>query len=264
MRLHAHARRTILAFAATAVAVCANADSFTPTANPLNYGRDNHTATLMQNGKVLIAAGNVQNQASKRMEIIDPASGKIQGPAPLPGTNTPLMSSARVFHTATLLHDGRVLLAGGARDSSTDGSGATLTAEIYDPVANTISSTGNLNVARQSHTATLLNDGRVLIAGGATPFGTTNKAEIFDPAAAANGTFTLTGNINSPRESLSTVLLRDGQALVIGGVSNGSFLSRAITGTIDRFDPAANGGAGAFSASSRVALTRPRPNSTIR
>jgi len=86
------------------------------------------------------------------------------------------MATARVTHTATLLTDGRVLVAGGSADPS---------AEIYDPKTGTFSPTGSMSEARGAHTATLLTDGRVLMAGGSK----NHSAEIYDPAA---GTFSPT------------------------------------------------------------------------
>ncbi len=97
------------------------------------------------------------------------------------------MTSAREGHTATLLHDGRVLLVGG----NDLGSHAIATAELYDPATGTFTPTGSMAIARGFHTATLLDDGRVLIAGGdaaawsdAGPF--LASAEIYDPET---GTF---------------------------------------------------------------------------
>ena len=96
------------------------------------------------------------------------------------------MAEARQGHTATLLPNGKVLIAGGAIFES-DGS-----AETYDPAAGIFSATGSMVAARYFHTATLLGNGRVLLAGG---FGLNNaltSAELYDPAA---GTFTATGDM---------------------------------------------------------------------
>src|SRR5262249_48717826 len=69
----------------------------------------------------------------------------------------------RYYHTATLLQDGRVLVAGGVIDGSAY---VTNTAEIYDPATNAWSATGSMNVARGFHSAVLLPDGKVLVTGG--------------------------------------------------------------------------------------------------
>jgi hypothetical protein len=68
------------------------------------------------------------------------------------------MAEARTFHTATLLPNGNVLVAGGGDDNST--------AEIYDPATASFSITGGMETGRSGHTATLLSNGSVLVAGG--------------------------------------------------------------------------------------------------
>ena len=92
------------------------------------------------------------------------------------GTWTPTsnMPEPRVLHTATLLGDGRVLVAGGLGDG-----GILASAEVYDAVANTWKPTGDLVQARARHTATLLGDGRVLVVGGPS----TTLTEVYDPSA---------------------------------------------------------------------------------
>ena len=74
------------------------------------------------------------------------------------------MANARFGHTATLLANNQVLIAGGwaaASNSSTDAQSPVGTAELYDPVANTFSLTGSLTTPRGYHTATLLSNGEV-------------------------------------------------------------------------------------------------------
>src|SRR6266581_7968872 len=76
---------------------------------------------------------------------------------------TDAMSVARHDHTATLLTNGTVLIAGGLDDSNA----VLASAEVYDPSTKGFSSVGDMRAARVGHTATLLSDGRALVAGGA-------------------------------------------------------------------------------------------------
>jgi len=123
----------------------------------LNVARFNHTATLLPNGKVLVAGG-----AGNSAELYDPATGVW--------TYTGGMHYARSGHTATLLLNGQVLVAGGAGNS----------AELYDPATGRWTVTGSLNTARIYHTATLLGNGSVLVAGGEDDSGfTLASAELY-------------------------------------------------------------------------------------
>src|SRR5437870_10520306 len=89
------------------------------------------------------------------------------------------LSVPRRDHTATLLPNGTVLIAGGL-----DASNAVVaSAEVYDPSAKAFSSVGDMRAARVGHTVTLLSDGRVLVAGGADDSGPLRSIDIYDPAA---------------------------------------------------------------------------------
>ena len=133
------------------------------------------------------------------------------------GTSYPTnggMTELRMDHTATLLNDGRVLLTGGAKVTSTSPHFAILnTAEIYDPTTgNFTETTGTMSVARRYHSAVLLADGRVLITGGE---GYLSSAEIYDPTT---GRFTSTGALNAGRSYHASTLLPDGKVLITGGL----------------------------------------------
>jgi N-acetylneuraminic acid mutarotase len=125
-------------------------------AGSLNTARFGHTATLLQNGMVLVAGGDDSN-------FLPSASAELFDPANRTWTATNSLNTARFAHTATLLQNGMVLVAGGD-----DINGLSPSAELYDPASGTWTATGSLNTARFSHTATLLQNGMVLVAGGET------------------------------------------------------------------------------------------------
>lgn len=142
-------------------------------------------------------------------------------------------------HTATLLPDGRVLVAGGYQCDKERGVCdfyALSSAELFDPVTETFSATGAMSVPRAGHTATLLDNGKVLITGG--------TASAFDPATAevydsTTGTFTATGDMGKHRSGQTVTSLGNGLALVAGGlVLQTNPLSWVPTKTAQLYDPA--------------------------
>lgn len=181
---------------------------FTATGN-LNSARSGNTATLLPNGKVLVVGGSNLNSkngiGSASAELYDPTTGKF--------TTTGNLNTPRGGHTATLLPNSRVLVAGGENNE-----GHVASAEIYDSATGTFSKTGSLIVARSHHTATLLPNGKVLMAGGMTSVENTidsySSAELYDPAT---GKFTATGELNSARGAHTATLLPNGMVLVAGG-----------------------------------------------
>jgi hypothetical protein len=130
------------------------------------------TATLLVNGRVLVAGGADDFGVLASAELYDASTGTF--------TPTGNMTTRRVSHTATLLPDGTVLMAGGGNESYY--AIRLASADVYDPLIGTFSATGDMTMARFSHTATLLPDGTVLIAGGGTGYYTsTSSAELYRP-----------------------------------------------------------------------------------
>ena len=166
--------------------------------SPMNMARENHTATVLVDGNVLVAGGTDSDSA----EIYDTRAGTW--------TNTGTMNAAHAGHTATLLPNGKVLVAGGYASAPNS-------AELYDPASGTWTSTGPLNAERAWHTATLLPNGKVLVTGGLGVSGyPISAAEIYDPAT---GNWTRTGAMNWTREQHTATLLGNGKVLVTGGLS---------------------------------------------
>jgi WD40 repeat protein len=187
-------------------------------------GRELHTATMMSNGKVLIAGGeDAKGYAVTRAETYDPALGSF-----IP---TGSLSVGRYGHTATALADGEVLIAGGERIDEDGFDIALGSAEIYNPATGKFHPTGSMRVARKHHTATLLRDGEVLIAGGEDNNGhALDSAELFDPA---RGTFRTTGRMLSAHDSGTATLLNDGSVLIAGGFSGAS----GVTAAAELYEP---------------------------
>ncbi|KAF0215598.1 MAG: fibronectin type III domain-containing [Geobacteraceae bacterium] len=178
------------------------------TTGSMNFGREAHTATLLSSGKVLIAGGADNTASLSSSELYDPNSGTF--------TSTGSMATARYGHSATLLNNGKVLITGGV--VGVINSITINTTELYDPVTGTFTSTGNLSVPRVNHQATLLQNGKVLISGGADYNYTNsvfhNTAEIYDPVT---GQFTPVGNMTVARRLHTATLLQNGNVLIAGG-----------------------------------------------
>jgi hypothetical protein len=161
------------------------------------------TATLLPDGTVLMT--NLIDLPTELAEVYDPVAGTFSLTGAMTGGDG----------TATLLTNGNVLLAGG-EDS---GDFRVDTAELYDASAGSFHATGEMTKPRASHTATLLPDGRVFIAGGGfaaePPYGTDASTEVYDPST---GIFSFLGNMTARRSYHTATLLKDGRVLITGGV----------------------------------------------
>jgi hypothetical protein len=180
----------------------------TDTAAPMLSAVGQHTATMLRNGKILIAGGRNQSTISAALQIFDPSNGLYSSAGSL--------ATARYGHTATLLNDGRVLIVGG----SGVGVPALASYEIIDPVKTTTPFYGAIDSGRIGHTATRLPDGKVLIAGGFDGSSYLNTTVIIDPVA---GTYTPAPAMTFARGLHTATLLADGTLLIAGG-KNGTIL----------------------------------------
>jgi hypothetical protein len=259
--------------------------TFSPTGSMI-VPRYAHTATLLPNGKVLIVGGGADNIA----ELYDPATHEFSL------TGRPARGW-QYWVTATLLRNGKVLIAGredaelydpatesftpaGAYATTSRQTTATLLADgrvllvgedpgqIYDAATNSFSVAGSLAPAGllyvEQHTATLLNNGKVLIAGGtndgAGAAGRLDAAETYDPATSR---FTAARVMTAPRDVHAAVLLSDGRVLIAGG-DTGVIEGRMTyyggsLATAELYDPAT----GKFAATGSMSAGRSAPAATI-
>jgi len=204
---------------------------------PMSAARDKHTATLLENGKILVAGGRNYGALGGNDGVL----GSAEFYDPTTGTWIPTGSLAvtRDDHTATLLQDGRVLVAGGESRYIDGQSVVTASAELYDPLAGAWQRVGDMQTPRSGHTATRLPDGRVLVVGGwgVETIEPLASAELFDPA---RNTWNPTGSLNEPRGAHQATLLPNGMVLVAAGAAGGfnsPTLPYAVAST-EVYDPA--------------------------
>ncbi len=187
-----------------------------------------HTATLLENGQVLVTGGSDDGDLASTLasaELYDPVTGQWSATANLNRT--------RIFHTATLLADGKVLVTGGYNwppESLTS-------VELYDPATAKWSIVGDLSAARENHTATLLPGGAVLVVGGddwnrGYPPNATELTELYDSGIGKLGTI---GNLSPARSNHTATLLPNGKLLIAGGFDH-SLLNSGLLNNAQLFE----------------------------
>jgi hypothetical protein len=193
--------------------------------------RDGATATLLDDGRVLVTGGINPSypETLASAEIYDPATGTF--------SPTGSMTAPRVDHSATLLRGGKVLIVG-CED-----------ADVYDPETGVFSSVGQAGLPGCNHTATRLADGKVLLAGGWDGRTYLRTAVIYDPDA---GTFSPTGSMKVGRQNAQAVLLPDHRVLVIGGDQGDAGPDEFELASAEIYDPTA----GTFAATGSMHIPR--------
>jgi WD40 repeat protein len=187
----------------------ASRQAFSATGS-MKEARQQASATLLKDGRVLVVGGNDVNNPAPvpSAELYDPATGKFTL------TGTPHVAvEGGVPVLSVLLNSGRVLVIGCDPSSSPSGSCASSLADVYDPSTGLFGPVGPITGGCMFCTATLLNDGRVLVARGAGP----EPSLLFDPAT---DTFETTGSMTTFRVSQTPTLLSDGRVLIAGGFDN--------------------------------------------
>jgi hypothetical protein len=216
------------------------AETWSPTRNSsgtvtaMTIPRYGHTTTLLPNGKVLVAGGFGSPFApgANAQPVLD--SAELYDPATGVWTPTGSLNTRRALHTAILLPNGKVLVAGGRTCNVPPPSACNFTfrsntAELYDPATGVWTPTAAMNVDRHTTSSALLLNGKVLVPAGFTAAGNGINGDVYDPTTA---TWSLTGNLNVGRARQGAMLLPDGTVLVAAGFGGGN--------TAELYDPATN------------------------
>jgi N-acetylneuraminic acid mutarotase len=196
-----------------------SSELYNPTTNKwssvasLNVARGGHTATLLPNGKILVVGGVGSGKfgtVQSSVELYDPSANTWTAVAPVP--------IARSNHAASLLPNGKVLVAGGF------GSSVLSDCELYDPSSNVWSEVGSLVTARYRFSAALMPSGKVLATGGTDGTNALASAEQFDPAS---NLWTSAGSIANARYDHTTTVLANGKTLIVAGEDDYNYLATA-------------------------------------
>ena len=195
---------------------------------PMHEGRWGHNATALSDGRILVTGGRASAVGAEAEQVL--ASAEIYDPTTNTWTSAPPMHVPRVLHVGALLRSGQVIITGGHVQDPSDRHAATTASELYAPLRNTWTTTGNMNAAREEGGSMLLPDGTLLMAGG----GQQGSAEIYDPAT---GMWTLTTPMTTVHDDAQMTMLGTGEVLIAGGfqMSPGHYSNTRLT---ERFRPA--------------------------
>lgn len=237
--------RTVTLLLASAVAVSAVNRTATAgsirSAGRMNAGRAAHTATLLKDGRVLIAGG-FSGGSLASAEVYDPRASRFM--------NVSNMAAARAGHAATLLPDGRVVITGGYNGEYLR------TCEIFDPATGRFAPAGEMVVPRSGHAAVLLRNGKILLVGGiGTGWTFLSSAEIYDPSTRSSRS---TGSMSTERESHTATLLGDGRVLIVGG-HKGRRPNVTVYASAEIYQPAT----GLFAPAGRMSVPRHKHDAVL-
>ena len=180
----------------------------------------------MPTGKAIAVGGRVHTgpdyfdyHAIAWADLYDPATRKWSA--------TGTMSISREDQSTSLLSNGQVLMMGG---TTVDFNGITVaSAELYDSTTGAWTTTGSMLQGRERHTATVLQNGQVLVAGGdyydGVNAGFLTECELYDPTL---GTWSVTASMSTPRFGARAALLRDGRVLEAGGETDFNYIPTTL------------------------------------
>lgn len=191
------------------------------------FSRFRHTSTALPSGEAILIGGQSDEESLSSTEIFDPNLNEFR--------SGPSLKKPRRLHTATLLSNGNILVAGGYSGNNTSttylyayGPNQLLECEEMDPLGRKKTIVSSMKMPRELHAATRLADGRVLVTGGVWGEGTLNTCEIYDPQS---HTWTSVEPMAFPRTRHTATLLPDGRVLVIGGSVGKALEQNAREGT---------------------------------
>ncbi len=195
-------------------------------AGQLVQARSDHTTTVLLNGKILVAGGRYTPNSSTPLTYLSHV--ELYDPATQQSVSTGSLQVGREEHTATLLPNGKVLVAGGYRAAAT----LAPRAELYDPVTGTWSDAGAMIQPRVWHEAALLPNGKVLVAGGRGDVGGLDSVEIYNPAT---NSWSAASPMSVPRSLFRMITLTNQKVLAVGGVYDPSIVTSRASAEL--FDP---------------------------